>query len=156
MEENDACYSRYLTRSDMETQLAQAIRQGLSGCINLQAFSRGVELTAGSLAVDVAIGDYTSSVKISMPLKLQKGDVLVEEDTFITTLDIPLGALYDVSRDVLDGETTVGEFDQLGYMLTHQGNFVIDKKRPYPDKLYILQTKDSPYVFQFFVQGEPS
>jgi len=39
-------------------------------------------------------------------------------------------------------------------MLGHRGQFVIDKKRPYPDKLYILKSKDSDYVFQFFVQGE--
>ena len=84
-----------------------------------------------------------------------RGDVFIEEDEFETVLDVPLGALFGVARDIIEVETQVGEFEQLVYMLAHKGQFVIDKKKPYPDKMYILTSKDSEYVFQFFVQGEP-
>jgi hypothetical protein len=104
--------------------------------------------------IDVSIGDYESFVDVNLPIKIQSGDTFVEESEFNIKLEIPLGALFEVSRDIIKSETTLGEFDQVPYMLGHKGQFVIDKKRPYPDKLYILKTKDSDYVFQFFVQGE--
>lgn len=156
MEGVPTCYNRYLTLSEMENQLSQAIREGLSSCINLKGFAKGATLTVGSLDVNVDIGEYSSIVSVQMPVKIQKGDLSVEEHDFSTTLDIPLGALYGVSRDIIELETTIGEFDQLAYMLLHKGQYVIDKKRPYPDKLYISKIKDDDYIFQFFIQGESS
>jgi hypothetical protein len=156
IEGENVCYNRYLTVGNMESQLANAIREGLSTCINLKSFARGADVDVGALKVSVDIGSYNSIVNVNMPVKITKGDVYVEEDTFGTELDLPLGALYDVARDIIEAETKIGEFDQLSYMLVHKGQFVIDKKRPYPDKMYILKTKDDEYLFQFFVQGEPS
>lgn len=156
MEGVPTCYNRYLTLGGMETQLADAIKDGLSSCINLKGFARGATLTIGALNVEVDIGDYQSIVNVKMPIKIQKGELSVEEGDFSTTLEVPLGALYGVSHDIIEVETSFGEFDQLAYMLIHKGQFTIDKKRPYPDKLYVLKTKDDDYVFQFFVQGEPS
>ncbi len=156
MEDVPTCYNRYLTLGEMETQLSSAIREGLSSCINLKGFAKGATLTVGALNVEVDIGDYQSIVDVKMPVKIQKGELSVEEGDFSTTLEVPLGALYGVSRDIIEVETSVGEFDQLAYMLIHKGQFTIDKKRPYPDKLYMLKTKDDDYIFQFFVQGEPS
>ena len=157
MENVPVCYNRYLTLSEMELQLSQAIKQGLSSCINVnKGFARGATLTKGNIDVEVDIGDYQSIVSVIMPIKIQKGDLSVEENDFSTTLKVPLGALYTVSRDIIELETTIGEFDQLAYMLLHKGQFVIDKKRPYTDKLYISKIKDDDYIFQFFVQGEPA
>ncbi|MBT4577356.1 hypothetical protein HOB91_03440 [Candidatus Woesearchaeota archaeon] len=156
MENVPTCYNRYLTLGGMESQLSQAIKEGLSSCINLKGFAKGATLTVGSLNVEVDIGDYQSIVEVNMPVKIQKGDLSVEEGDFSTTLEVPLGALYGVSRDIIEVETSVGEFDQLGYMLIHQGQVEIDKQRPYPDKLYILETRDDDYIFQFFIQGEPA
>ena len=156
IEGENACYNRYLTVENMEEQLANAIKEGLSGCINLKGFAKGADLSVGALNVAVDIGSYESLITVEMPIKIQKGDVFVEANDFSTTLDVPLGALFDVARDIIEVEATIGEFDQLAYMLIHKGQFVIDKKKPYPDKLYILTSKDSDYVFQFFVQGEPS
>jgi hypothetical protein len=156
MEDVPVCYNRYLTLSDMEIELSSAIKGGLSSCINLKGFAKGATLTVGSLDVAVDIGEYNSIINVQMPVKIQKGNLAVEESDFSTTLEVPLGALYSVSRDVIELETTIGEFDQLAYMLLHKGQYVIDKKRPYPDKLYISKIKDDNYIFQFFIQGESS
>ncbi len=40
-------------------------------------------------------------------------------------------------------------------MATHKGEVHIRKKQPYPDKLYILKTRNKDYTFQFMIQGEP-
>jgi hypothetical protein len=157
VENSPACYNRYLTVGDMESQLETAIRQGLSTCIDLGGFARGAQLTVGDISVDVDIGDYESVVELDFPVRIQRREMFVEENEFIQTLDVPLGALYGVTRDIIDLESTVGEFEQLSYMLAHKGQFFIEKKKPYPDKLYIIWSKDDEdFLFQFFVQGEPS
>lgn len=157
IEESDQCRNRMLTLADMEEELSGAIEEGLNTCIDYGVFKRrGYELTAGQRDVVVEIGDDATTVTMKQPLRLVKGETVIDEDRFSGTFDVPLGRLYDVGQDIVNVEAAAGEFDQLPYMLAHQGLYVIDKKRPYPDKLYILQTKDKPYVFQFFIQGEPT
>ena len=155
MENVPVCYSRYLTVGDMENQLENAIMEGLGTCINIKKLAKGLDLNLGKLNVDVDVGDYSSIINLNFPIRLGRGDVYVEEDNFETVLDVPLGALHGVAMDIVEVETQVGEFEQLIYMLSHKGQCVIDKKKPYPDKMYILTSKDSDYIFQFFVQGEP-
>ena len=155
--ENDPkCYNRMLTKSAMEEELSEAIQQQLATCLNINKFKRGFDILIGQNKVVTAIGPDATLVTVNLPLTLKKGDVVIKEDTFIEAFPYPLGRLYKVSQDIVDVETEAGEFDQLSYMLAHKGQFVIEKKKPYPDKLYILQTKDSDYIFQFFIQGEPT
>ncbi len=154
MEDDPTCYNRYLTRNEMEIQLEEVIYVGLGNCLSFGGFARGADVSIGEMEVDVIIGEYESFVDVNVPIKIQSGEAFVEENKFGATLDIPLGALFEVSRDIIKAETTLGEFDQVPYMLGHRGQFVVDKKRPYPDKLYILKSKDDDYIFQFFVQGE--
>lgn len=156
--ENQAtCQNRLLTLTDMQNELAAVIKLGLAQCLDFGKFrGRGYELVAGQQDVSVAIHVDTIAVTLRQPITLRREQLTQKEDTFLETFSFPLGRLYDVSQDILDVETTYGEFDQLSYMLAHKGYYVIEKKKPYPDKLYILQSKDSDYVFQFFVQDEPT
>ncbi len=148
------CYNRMLTLNHMETELSKAIAEGLQTCLDLRRFERGFSMTIGSLAVETSIGQDTVAVTANLPVTLTKDTASVSEDEFSETFEFPLGRLYDVSQDIVDIETVYGEFDQLNYMLSKRGQYVIEKQRPYPDKLYILQHKDSSYIFQFHVQGE--
>jgi len=154
MEGVPTCYNRYLTRSHMEGELSKAIKEGLGTCLNIKKFARGFDVNMGGLNVGVDIGDYETIVTAFIPVTVKKNDIVIEEDEFDVGFDIPLGALYDVSMEIVNTESQIGEFEQLSYMLVHKGQFIIDKKKPYPDKFYILKTKDSDYKFQFFVQGE--
>lgn len=150
------CYNRMLTLGSMEEDISLAIQRGLGSCLNIKKFTRGLDATTGtgSPAVTTDIGQDTVSVLVTYPITLRKGELRAQEDQFTKTFSYPLGRLYQVSQDIITIESSAGDFDQLSYMLSHQGQFVIEKKKPYPDKLYILQTKDSDYLFQFFVQGE--
>lgn len=149
------CYNRMLTRDHMEVELSKAIAEGLQTCLNLKKFEHGFTMSAGSLAVTTEIGQDTVAVTANLPITLTKETATVSEDEFSEVFDYPLGRLYDVSQDIVDVEAVYGEFDQLNYMLSKRGQYIIEKQRPYPDKLYILQHKDSPYIFQFHIQGEP-
>ncbi len=155
--DENTCSNRLLLRTDMETELENAIDQALAGCIDLSKFGRGYELaTSGKRKTNVTIGDDVVSVDVYMPVVLRKGDVKIDEDTFTTNFNYPLGRLYEVSQDIINVEATLGEFDQLSYMLAKKGQYIIEKDKPYPDKLYMLRTKDSDYLFQFFIEGEPN
>lgn len=150
------CSNRMLTTTSMEQQLSETISKGLATCLNLGNFKRGFDMQIGQQKVTTAIGPSAVIVTLNLPLTIRKDDVVVTRDSFSQTFQYPLGRLYEVSQDIVDYESQFGEFEQLSYMLTHKGEFVIDKKKPYPDKVYILKTKDSPYIFQFMIQGEPT
>ena len=151
------CSNRLLLRSDMETELENAIDQALAGCIDLSKFGKGYELaTSGRRKTNVTIGDDVVTVDVYMPVVLRKEDVQIDEDTFTTNFNYPLGRLYEASQDIINMEAEFGEFDQLSYMLAKQGQYIIEKDRPYPDKLYMLRTNNNDYLFQFFIEGEPN
>ncbi len=150
------CSNRMLTSVSMEQQLSAAISDGLATCLNLGRFRRGFDMTIGRQQVTTAIGPSAVIVTLSLPLTIRKDDIVISHDTFSQTFPYPLGRLYEVSQDIIDYESQFGEFEQLSYMLAHKGEYVIDKKKPYPDKTYILKTKDSSYIFQFMIQGEPT
>ncbi len=155
--DSPTCSNRLLLRSDMEKELGIAIDQALAGCIDLGKFGRGYELsTSGKRKINVSIGDAVVTVDILLPIVLRKGEVQIDEDTFTTNFNYPLGELYEVSQDIINREAELGEFDQLSYMLAKRGRYIIEKDKPYPDKFYQLRTKDSTYIFQFFVEGEPN
>jgi hypothetical protein len=150
------CYNRVLLISEMEEELNEAIRNKLTTCINVKSFERGFDVTTGALNVDTEIGRGNVLVSVNYPVILKKGDVIVNEENFDVNFNYPLGKLYDVTQDIINVEAEFGEFDQMSYMLVKRGQYIIEKKKPYPDKLYILKTKDSPYIFQFMIQGEPN
>ncbi|MDP4012904.1 MAG: hypothetical protein Q8R00_04850 [Candidatus Nanoarchaeia archaeon] len=149
------CYNRMLTLPHMQDELSRAIQEGLQTCLDLRRLERGFSMDIGALDVDTEIGKDNVLVTANLPITLTKEQATVSEDEFFVNFDYPLGRLYDVSQEIIDIEAVYGEFDQLNYMLAKRGQYIIEKQRPYPDKLYILQHKDSNYIFQFHVQGEP-
>lgn len=159
MEGTPNCRNRVLLRSDMERQLSSAISFDLRTCIDVQSFRRlgSFEIIAPSdWTVDTSIGSDMVVVKVNYPVRLRSAKSAAEASAqeFTQAFEFPLGYLYDVSQDVLDYETQYGDFDQLIYMLAKRGQVRIDKKRPYPDKIYVLSKYDKDYIFQFAVQGE--
>jgi hypothetical protein len=159
MKGSPQCINRMLTKSDMERQLNAAIDFGLQTCVDVQSFKKlgSFEIiTPNKWTVDTRIGSDMVVVTVNYPVRLRstKSTSEVSAQEFTKTFNYPLGYLYDVSQDILDYETQFGEFDQMIYMLAKKGQVRIDKKKPYPDKLYILSRYDGSYIFQFAVQGE--
>ncbi len=157
----DECINRMLTKEEMEKQLENALDFALQSCVNVQSckgFSSGFSIqTPKKLKTDVNIEKDKVLVKVNYPVVLtsRSGAQLTVQD-FSTALDYPLGSLYDVAvNQVIDTEAEFGNFEQLLYMITHKGKILIELKKPYPDKLYILKTNNNPFRFQFFIQGEP-
>ena len=150
------CSNSLLLLNNMEKELAQAIDQGLNNCINLESFRRGYDMTTGKRVTTVTIGKKNKTIIINLPVTLRDGETEVKENEFTALFNYPLGALYHVSQDIVNTEASLGEFEQLSYMLSKRGKYEIQKDKPYPDKLYTLHATNNDYTFQFFIQGEPN
>ena len=159
MEEDPRCMNRMLRKVEMETALNEALDFGLGTCLDMKQYEKlGLQIQAAKdWEVETTINPESVIVKLIFPVTLssEKSELTVSADTFTKTFDYPLGELYKVSQDIIDYETTYGEFDQLSYMLAYHGLYRIDKLRPYPDKIYKLTKQDKDYLFQFAIQGEP-
>lgn len=159
--ENDPrCRNRMLRKADMEQQLNEALDFALSTCIDVQKFKKlgSFQITTpNKWELETTINPETVLATVVYPITIssEKSELSLSEDTFKKIFNYPLGELYKVSQDVIDFETTYGEFDQLSYMLAYHGIYRIEKLRPYPDKIYKLNKQDSNYIFQFAIQGEP-
>lgn len=159
IEKSARCRNRMLTKADMENQLKANIDFMLQDCINVKGTKVGYEIVADKTwNTIVEINKDNVVVKLDYPITLRSkrdNSISFTEKEFSTTFKYPLGDLYEVSQDIIDLETTFGEFDQFVYMLNKKGVYKIDKKRPYPDKIYIMNRRDKEdYKFQFAVQGE--
>lgn len=74
----------------------------------------------------------------------------------VTTVveNVPFVELYDVVHDIVNAQAIDGDFEQLFYMLGKKGRIEIQVDKPYPDKIFIVNKKDSDFKFQFAIQGE--
>ncbi len=153
------CTNRLLTLEGMEDELTKAIKNEMKECLNIKKFAgalAGYTIDAPStydLEVDIRSLKVFINMEYPIVLKGKEGAEVSKKD-FQEVVDYPVGQLYDVAQDILNFETQFGEFDQLMYMLQKKGKFMIYKRRPYPDKIYVLKRSDNPYIFQFAVEGE--
>jgi len=167
IEDRPYCRQRILRLSDMEQELAGILEEELiTQCLNIQRFRKiGTGLQQGRLKLDVDVGEDSVLIKADFPVTISKGDAGAELKQFSANVEVPLGRLYNVARDILNAEAEAGDFDTTLYsyaktQLTNKLYYVTKADQPYPDELYILTIKDFPrqegsYIFQFFVQGEP-
>lgn len=153
------CINRLLTKENMERELSEAIQNSLPSCINIYEISHDITAT-GDYSTSTSIQDSQVEIKLNYPLTITKGDETVSQDEFIVLVNHPLGELYNVAMDIVNDEASLGEFDQLIYMLSKQNKYLITKDRPYPDKVYTIQRIYNglidDYIFRFAVQGESS
>jgi hypothetical protein len=159
MEGTEQCMNRMLLKKDMEQFIADDISEKIGSCLDVQGFRKlgGFDIITGDINVITAIEKDNVRVSLDYPiaLKSKRSAASVSAGQFNAVINYPLGDLYDVANTIIDFETEFGDFDQFAYMLQKKGKYIIEKKKPYPDKLYIISRRDSSYVFQFFVQGEP-
>lgn len=147
------CTNRLLTKAHMETELKDAISSALSTCINVKDASSDATV-ADQWDLTVSIQRTSVDLALYYPVSINDGKNTVSQDTFKESLDVPLGDLYDVSQDIVNDHASLGDFDQLTYMLSKLSRYTIYKYRPYPDVLYQVKLREGTYVFQFAIQGE--
>ena len=152
------CMNRTLLKNDMEKQLGENIDFILRSCLDVEGFKMfgGFDIITEDWEskVDIRNNDVVVNLHYPIKLKSRRSEVEVSMNDFYKKFNYPLGYLYDTSQKIVETEAVYGEFDQLIFMLHEKGKIRIEKKRPYPDKLYIMNVIGNDYIFQFAIQGE--
>jgi len=147
------CTNRLLTVAHMEEELQDALDDALSTCVNVYDVSDDIE-AASEWELTVDIQRDAVDLELYYPVSINDGDNVVSQDTFSESLNVPLGELYDVSQDIVNDHASLGDFEQLTYMLSKLSRYTIYKTKPYPDVLYQVKLREGTYVFQFAIEGE--
>ncbi len=165
IEDKPYCRSRILRLQDMEKELSEFIKRDLqTQCLNIQAFDKtGIDLTQGPLEITTSIDQDSVLIEANTKITIRRGEAVAEESGFSALIQLPLGRLFESSRDIVNSEVQTGLFDTVLYSVTKTEltgkPYIVQKLQPYPDKLYLIKIKDTPkvnpLVFQFFVEGEP-
>lgn len=151
---NDNCVNRVLTLKAIEEELSRYLENNLRTCISIEDFRQpSYSLESANLEATATIGKNNILVVVDYPITLSKDAARLTLSRYTSTLNIPLGRLYLAAIDIIDSEAQVGDFDPLPYMLVHN-TVRIEKHRPFPDKVYIMNVRGNSYLFQFGIEGE--
>ncbi len=151
----EECVNRVLTLGNIEAEISRYLENNLRNCIRIDDFrSNSYSLQPGSLDVSSTIGQNNVLVVVDYPITLSKDSARLTLFRYSSSLKIPLGRLSLTAIDNIESEVQAGDFDPLSYMIVH--NLIrIEKHRPFPDKVYILNIRGNSYRFQFAIEGEP-
>lgn len=155
---NEKCLNVMPTLGEMEEKLNNEVSKGVAECLNKDVAKGGFgyEVDVGKLDVKVDLTGTNALVRADYDVKIKKGDVETKINPVAVNFDAPIEELYGVAVDAVNSEATIGVFEQLLYMLAKRGQYVINVDKPYPDKIYKIQKKDSEFEFWFAVEGERS
>tara|TARA_Y100000310_G_C20524196_1_gene735182 strand:- start:10 stop:777 length:768 start_codon:yes stop_codon:yes gene_type:complete len=148
------CSNRMLTIPHMEQELEDTISSALETCINVQDYSSDLTGLGESWVLEVDILQSGVDLTLTYPVEITQDEQIITQEEFSYVIDAPLGELYDVTIDIVNSEASVGDFDQLIYMLQKFSKYTIYKYKPYPDKIYQVRLREGDFIFQFAIQGE--
>ncbi len=152
---SNACLSTPLVKKTIQQELDKELTQKLGSCIDLTPFKRiDYELTEGPFILQSQINPEHVLITLHYPLALKKDDVTLTKESYTQEVDAPLGTLIQVTNDILNQEATTGTFDPLDYTLIHLNKYTLQLKKPYPHKVYLLETRERPaYQLKFAIAG---
>ena len=158
-QQEKGCVNNLVLRQDMEQELNEAIKAQTKKYIDLNNFrEQGYTVEEGEMQVITTIGAENVDVRLIYPLKISKEDYLLEANEFSSTINAPLGKLYDLAIQILNEEITQGRFDKDEWMDKHGAEIKIQKHKPYPDTVYELKTHveqgEEDYLFYFAIKGD--
>ncbi len=150
--------NKVLSVKDMESELENNILPGVRDCINLDVFREdGFDITEGTMSLKVMVAKEDVNLVLSYPLKLAKGDRVIDLSSFPAKIDLPLKRAYTTALDIMNEEAEKGNFDKENFMLSQGDKVRIKKYKPYPDTIYVINVsnalKSKNIVFRFAIKG---
>lgn len=149
------CVNSILNKEEVSVRLESVLGSSILDCLDFSDLrdQKDFEFETGDMNVSVKIEYDNVNVEVTYPVVLKSKDIVVDRDLFVRNVDVPLGDMINVANDILSSEAAAGDFETLGYTLLHSSRYNIEKKNPYPDKVYIIHVMDNPYIFQFAIEG---
>jgi len=129
----------------------------LNNCLDPGKFKSlfgAYDLDIGSLKVDIDFEKEKTLVNVDYPVTLSKDDAKVTLPKITRSIDAPIGGLYESVYQIINGYAAAGDFLHEAYMFQNRGEVEIKRDTVYPDIIFILNKKNSDYVFQFAIEGE--
>lgn len=150
----DECYNIMPPLNVLEAKLAANIKTQIDNCVD-RGLLEGDVKGSRELTVKMSMRRDSIVVDTRYDVTFVNGNIEIPIGTVKTVVgNIPFAELYDVAHDAVNAEASTGDFEQLFYMLAKRGRYEIRVDRPYPDKIFIINKKDSDFTFEFAVQGE--
>ena len=152
----ESCLNVMPTLSELIDNLNNRIEGNVNNCVDKDLIKSGLgyEIKAGRVSTNILTSDTGITVKAHYDVKITKGENSYTVRDAAINYDAPIKSIYSVAVDAVNSESRVGFFEQLLYMLDKKGQFVINLDKPYPDKVYKIQKKDSSFEFWFAIEGE--
>ncbi len=151
---DDKCLNQMLLKSKLENELNNYLTNEILSCIDINSLkSDKFNINTGTFSLSSSIADETVLINIEYPLTLERKGITSELREFSKSINVPLGDIIKAVNDILNSEARGIDFDQFSYDLAHLGKYSIEKRRPFPDKLYIISSK-SDYKFYVAIEGE--
>ena len=152
----ERCLNVMPTLGEMTDHFNEKIQDDVNNCVDkdLVRSGLGYEVKAGELTTETSAEGNRLIIRTSYDVDITKDVQKQSVRDVVTSYDAPIEDLYSVAVDIVNAEANVGFFEQLLYMVNKRGQYVINVDKPYPDKIYRVQKKDSGFEFWFAVEGE--
>jgi hypothetical protein len=151
-----ACYVRIpFLEKYYEEKIDEYVLNELRSCINLESIrNEGYSVTSGELSVDTNIGENVVIININYPIKISKGDTVIDENRFSKTFEIPLGAILKAAGEIVEYESNpeslpILPFNILAYNLRTLGKVEINMDTIEDSTIYFIKVKNNNYVYRF-------
>ena len=149
------CVNSILRKEGVSLRLQEVLGDSITRCLDFSDLRNqgDFEFETGEMNVSVQIEYDNVFVEVFYPVVLMSKSLVVDRDIFVREVDVPLGDMINVANDILRSEAVAGDFETLGYTLLHSSRYNIEKRNPYPDRMYIIHVLNNPYIFQFAIEG---
>ena len=155
LENQKKCENLGLSRPELENELDIYLSDRIKNCISIESFrnDQRYSMSIGDFDFKTTILDKSVLFNITYPITLERKGVKSSVSGFSETVNNPIGEIQGVVSDILNTESEIGSFDNVMYVLSKKNEFIVIQKRPVPDTIYAISQKDSPYEFQFALNG---
>ncbi len=154
------CLNNMVFENEVEKEIEDYLNSEVPSCVDVESMSEQLlnffpDIEDAEFESSVDIRENGVFVEVSYPVALKRGDKRVELKDFSELIDHPLGKLLDTTYDIVNEEANNGVFLSVPYMIANRGEveIFVDQKE-YPDKIYVLNERNSDYIFQFAIEGE--
>lgn len=125
-----------LTNEKVTKEIEPILLNNLNNCINLSEYEKeGFNITEGNKQLKINIQDNQIVTNLNFPITLSNENKIIEEDTFQSITEIPLGKIIKDANDIINTELK-NNFDLDYYRLTN--DIEIEKNSIYPTEIYKL------------------